>query len=158
MQKRKKMMSIIIVVMIACIASGCAGSVENAPQDSFYERSEVDEQELGDGYQDRLDKVYQDAYDRLMDPGRVEEMEGTDIFDKLNRMFLKGYHKTYRTFRSMSPIIVISSVVIGWLMMKLSRANKKIRRTGLVVFIIGIPVAVIVAVFGIGIMNGLLLY
>lgn len=158
MQKGKKTAGILIVVIIVCIASGCSGSVENTPLDSFYERSEVDEHELVDGYQDKLDKVYQDAYDRLMDPSSVEKMEGTDGFDRINRMFLKGYYKIYRTFRSMSPIIVISSIVIGWLMMKLSRANKKIRRTGLVVFIIGIPVAVIVAVFGIGIMNGLLLY
>ena len=139
------------------IFTGC-GSVQNTPDDPFYVRSDVNVDEIAEESGGKLDKVYQEAFDRLMDPENVKELEGDNFFDKMNRVILNGYYKSYRTFRSISPVIVVSSIVMGWLMMKLSKQNKKIRRTGLVVFIIGIPVAVIIAVFGIGIFNGMLLY
>lgn len=149
---------VILLLMVAVsLLTGC-GSVDNSPEDSFYDRSELDDEQLDNGYQDRMDKIYDEAFDRVMDPSSAVELEGDDGFDKVSRALIKGYHKAYRTFRTISPVIAVSSIVIGWLMMKLSRQNKRIRRAGLFVFIIGIPVAVIIAVFGIGILNGILLY
>lgn len=159
--KRQYRKVLISLMMLFCIinAVGCGGTmVQNTPEDSFYERSAVDESELGTNEMSNLDKIYNDAFDRFTDPDAAEEMEGTDIFDKVSRKLISGYYRTYRVFRSMSPIIIACSIAIGVLMMVLSRQNKKLKRAGLMIFIIGVPIAVIVAVFGIGILNGVLLY
>lgn len=160
MRKQYKKMLISIMLLISIFtATGCGnGMVQNTPEDSFYERSAVDESELGNREMNNLDKIYNDAFDRFTDPNAGEEMEGTDIFDKLSRKVISGYYRTYRVFKSISPIIIACSIAIGILMMVLSRQNKKLKRAGLMIFIIGVPVAVIVAVFGIGILNGVLLY
>lgn len=148
---------IITLCMFSCIGCG-SDAVKNTPEDSFYERAGENEALLDDGYVSNADKIYQNAMERFMEPGNAEKLEGTDIFDKVNRQFLSGYHRTYRVFRSSSPVIIVCSIAIGILMMVLARQNKKVKRTGLMVFMIGIPAAVIVAVFGIGILNGVLLY
>ena len=157
--RQNRMMAGMILLCLAVSMGGCASyTVANSPEDSFYERSEADPEELGKDYQSQADAVYQDAYERFTDPNAARELEGKDVFDKINRQFLSGYHRTYRVFRSLSPVIVVCSISIGILMMVLARQNKKVKRTGLFVFIIGVPAAVIVAVFGIGIINGILLY
>lgn len=150
-----------LCLMFLCVLSvaGCGkNTVQNTSEDSFYERSEINETELGDNYQDKMDKIYNDAFERFMDSDSVEKMEGTDIFDKITIKFLNGYHKTYRAIRSMSPVIIICSIAIGMLIMALANKNKKLKRSGVVIFIIAIPIIVIVLVFGIGILNGVLLY
>lgn len=155
----KLRMVMLMILPTVLFLSACGEStVVNTPEDSFYDRSARDEEQLGNTYQSNADEVYQKAMERFMEPGAGGEMEGSDIFDKVNRQFLSGYHRTYRVFRSISPVVIVCSIAIGILMMVLARQNKKVRRTGLVVFIIGLPAAVIVAVFGIGVINGVLLY
>lgn len=155
----EKLKRLLLIFLCALSLNGCGdNTVQNTAEDSFYERSEMTESELGENYQSKMDKIYNDAYERFTDPDSVEEMEGTDIFDKITRNFLSGYHRAYRLFRSMSPVIIVCSISAGILMMKLAKKNKKIRHNGLYIFIIGIPIAVIVIVFGLGIFNGVLLY
>lgn len=151
-------MSVLLLITTITISACGSSTVVNTPEDSFYERSEREDDLLGNNYQNNADEIYQKAMERFMEPGAGGDMEGRDIFDKVNRQFLSGYHRTYRVFRSISPVVIVCSVAIGILMMVLARQNKKVRRTGLVVFIIGLPAAVIVAVFGIGVLNGVLLY
>lgn len=161
MKQKRFLERIVLFSLFICITSlwGCGNqTVENTLEDSFYERSQIEPEKLGKAYQSQVDTIYQNAYERFTSPSIAEELEGKDVFDKVNRKLLSGYHRTYRVFRSLSPVIVVCSVSIGILMMVLARQNKKVKRTGLFVFIIGVPFSVIVAVFGIGILNGILLY
>lgn len=157
-RRRKSVSLLLFLISVFCLFGCGSGEVQNSPENSFYERSAISEEELVIDYQDSIDKIYQNAMERFMDPNAIEELEGSDVFDRINRKFLSGYHRTYRVFRSISPVIIVCSVAIGILMMVLARRNKKVKRTGLMVFVIGIPAAVIIAVFGIGVMNGVLLY
>ncbi len=139
--------------------SGCGNTVNNIAQDSFYERADQNVGEAGENFSDNIDRVYGDALDRLTDTEQeVEQWEGDDIFDKLTRKILAGWQRGYHTFRTLSPIICIVSITMGILIFTIARKNKRIKRAGLFVFIIGIPVAVLIAVFGIGVFNGIFLY
>lgn len=156
--KKYKLVCWFYLMIILLSSFGC-GHVENVPENSFYERSALDgDEEIGKDYSNKVDEIYNEAYDRFTEPGYSEEMEGADIFEKVSRYLLGGYHRIYRVFRTNSSHILITSLVIGFGMMGLARKNKKIQRTGLVVFVIGIPSIIIIVVFGVGILNDVLLY
>lgn len=139
--------------------SGCGSTVNNTVDDSFYERSSELSEQGSEQYSEKMDKIYGDTLERLTDTDEeVEKWEGTDIFDKTTRKLLRGWQRTYYSFRTISPMICITSIVCGILMCALARKNKQIRRAGLYIFVIAIPVSVIVGVFAVGIANGLLLY
>ena len=152
----KKTLPLLLCMMILT-SCGSAGNDYNAAEE-YYTESEQSAEDLGNGYTSRLDKIYQDTMENIADGEGVEELEGTDIFDKLLRKFLSGFHRAYRMFKTMSPTIFICSVLIGIFMVVFSRENKRLRRTGWLVFIIGIPFAVILIVFGVGALNSVLLY
>ena len=88
----------------------------------------------------------------------VEQWEGKDIFDKTTRKVLTGWQRAYHTFRTLSPMICVISICLGILMYRFFKTDKGIRKVGLFTFVIAIPLVVIVIVFGVGIMNGMLLY
>lgn len=155
--RKCKIVSWFYLLILLASVFGC-GHVENVPENSFYERSALDEEEIVKDYSNKVDEIYNEAYDRFTEPGYSEEMEGADIFEKVSRYLLGGYHRIYRVFRTNSSHILITSLVIGFGMMGLARKNKKIQRTGLVVFVIGIPAIIIIVVFGVGILNDVLLY
>lgn len=159
--KKKATNFFLMFYILAFTVSVCGCSSEKVINDAgntFYERAEDDVEESSSSYNDHMDSIYEDAMNRYMNPDDAEVMEGDDIFDKLTRKILSGYQRSYYTFRSLSPIIFISSLVIGILMMVLSRHNKQVKRMGLFVFIIGIPTIVLLIVFGVGIVNGIFLY
>lgn len=142
---------------------GCGGTanntVNNTANDSFYERADQGTEESGERYSENMDKIYGDTLDRLMDTDEeVEQWEGKDIFDKTTRKVLTGWQRAYHTFRTLSPMICVISICLGILMYRFFKTDKGIRKVGLFTFVIAIPLVVIVIVFGVGIMNGMLLY
>ena len=158
-QKRKLAQTVLAISLMGAALSGCTKrSAINTPDDTFYERREPDVDDVSTAYSSRMDAVYENAMKRFLEPEAAEEMEGRDIGDKLTRKILNGYQRSYYVFRTLGPVISIFSIATGVFMMLLARHNKKLKRTGLMVFIIGIPAVVILLVFGIGIFNGILLY
>lgn len=156
--RNRKKSGIYMVLICILLLEICACSVPNFPENSFYRRTEPDSGEAVDTYAARADEIYDEAFERFMNPDCAEELEGTDLGDKLTRKILGGYQRTYYVFRTLSPVICISSIVLGVLMLLLSMQNKRIKRIGLFVFIIGIPVTVLLIVYGVGIFNGIVLY
>lgn len=147
----------LMLCMMMLTSCGNAGDVYSSVGD-YYTESERSEEELGRDYGSKLDKIYKDTMENIADTEDVEELEGTDIFDKILRKFLAGYHRAYRVFRSLSTTIVICSVSIGVLIQVFSRENKRLKRTGRWIFMIGIPFVVFVIVFGVGALNSIFLY
>jgi len=153
---RKIICCLLLMTWVLCLF-GC-GSDKNAHNGAESEYEEIDEGELAESYSSNMDRIYKNAIERVTNQGEIEEMEGTDIFDKLLRKFLGGYRRGYLLFKEMSTTICICSIVTGGLMVLLSRKNKRIKRTGLYVFILGIPALTIISVVVIGIANGFFLY
>lgn len=150
----KMIVCLFFFVIPVLILTGCGHIEERA--ESFYEKEEPFPS-YESSVSEKTDKIYRDAADRLSDMENLEEMEGKDIFDKLARKLLRGFRKSYRMFRALSPLICICSICFGILLMILSTHNKRLKRMGLYAFIIGIPCIVLLFVFGIGIFNGIIL-
>ena len=154
---------LLAVYLSVALLGGCGGTanntVNNTANDSFYERADQGTEESGERYSENMDKIYGDTLDRLMDTDEeVEQWEGKDIFDKTTRKVLTGWQRAYHTFRTLSPMICVISICLGILMYRFFKTDKGIRKVGLFTFVIAIPLVVIVIVFGVGIMNGMLLY
>lgn len=164
MRKGGKAFLLAVYLSVALgLLGGCGGNanntVNNTANDSFYERADQGTEESGERYSENMDKIYGDTLDRLMDTDEeVEQWEGKDIFDKTTRKVLTGWQRAYHTFRTLSPMICVISICLGILMYRFFKTDKGIRKVGLFTFVIAIPLVVIVIVFGVGIMNGMLLY
>lgn len=164
MRKGGKAFLLAVYLSVALgLLGGCGGTanntVNNTANDSFYERADQGTEESGERYSENMDKIYGDTLDRLMDTDEeVEQWEGKDIFDKTTRKVLTGWQRAYHTFRTLSPMICVISICLGILMYRFFKTDKGIRKVGLFTFVIAIPLVVIVIVFGVGIMNGMLLY
>jgi len=160
MRKGGKAFLLAVYLSVALgLLGGCGGSVNNTANDSFYERADQGTEQSGERYSENMDKIYGDTLDRLMDTDEeVEQWEGKDIFDKTTRKVLTGWQRAYHTFRTLGPMICITSIIVGILMFRFFKTDKTIRKAGLFTFIIAIPLIVIVIVFGVGIINGMLLY
>ena len=155
----KKHLLIALVILSLLCVGGCKKENPDAEMsDPFSQEAEIPEEIYDGTYKSRVDEIYEDAYERFMDPDGGIKLEGEDIFDKIGRIMLGGYHKGFLGFRKIGVYVITCSLIIGILMMSFARKNKKVQHTGLFVFIIGIPAAIIVLVFGIGIFNGILLY
>ena len=164
MRKGGKAFLLAVYLSVALgLLGGCGGTanntVNNTANDSFYERADQGTEESGERYSENMDKIYGDTLDRLMDTDEeVEQWEGKDNFDKTTRKVLTGWQRAYHTFRTLSPMICVISICLGILMYRFFKTDKGIRKVGLFTFVIAIPLVVIVIVFGVGIMNGMLLY
>ena len=164
MRKGGKAFLLAVYLSVALgLLGGCGGTanntVNNTANDSFYERADQGTEESGERYSENMDKIYGDTLDRLMDTDEeVEQWEGKDIFDKTTRKVLTGWQRAYHTFRTLSPMICVISICLGILMYRFFKTDKGIRKVGLFTFVTAIPLVVIVIVFGVGIMNGMLLY
>lgn len=164
MRKGGKAFLLAVYLSVALgLLGGCGGTanntVNNTANDSFYERADQGTEESGERYSENMDKIYGDTLDRLLDTDEeVEQWEGKDIFDKTTRKVLTGWQRAYHTFRTLSPMICVISICLGILMYRFFKTDKGIRKVGLFTFVIAIPLVVIVIVFGVGIMNGMLLY
>lgn len=146
-----------ILQFLAIFLMGC-GNQSDIYGDKFYEEMEEEAVIFEEEASEKADRIYQDAMERLMSNEDVEEMEGTDIFDKLRRRLLRNSWKTYNVIRVNAPMVVAWSISVGILIIVFSTHNKQLRRFGLVAFVIGIPAAIIIIVFGIGIFNEIFVY
>lgn len=158
MLRNRKRLGAGMLLFFILIGSLCSCRISNSSDSTFYERAEAGADETGDAYSKRMEAAYNDAFERLMDSEHVEMLEGDDLGDKLTRKVLGGYQRSYYAFRTLSPVICIASMALGIMVMFLSTQNKRIMRTGLLVFVIGIPVTILLIVFGVGIFNGIILY
>ena len=149
---------IIGIAVILIALTGCGGDVpENSPTDSFYIREKDTVQERADESGSRLDELYQDTMNRVLED-EPEMVEGDNAFDRASNILFGGLYRIYLSVRSVAPFLCLSSVTVGLMMFLLASKNKRLRRLGLFAFMIGIPIAMIVFVFGIGILNGIFLY
>ena len=145
---------LLMVLLISLLSTGCAKKKEEDFYVPYTERSTQNEENLFKEESTPLDKLYNETFKRVMDPERVEELDGADFFDKLTRRFVSRYYRTYRSLSSIGFYLKPASMMIGFMIMIFSKNNKSIKKTGLVVFVIGIPVSILLFIYGVGILNG----
>lgn len=74
---------------------------------------------------------------------------------RASAMIWDGFWQTYMVVKSILPIIICDSIIIGAIFVMLARKNKGFRRTCIVTFIITIPLLAILYVYGIPSMKSL---
>lgn len=125
------------------------------PTDIVIEQLEQ-EQELEnvtyEKFDEKTDSVYNNAFEELVKP-----VEYTGEKPSLEERILRTGYGMYSTFRSLSPILFIASEVTGLLLFIFAKHNKQLKRLGLYGFMIGIPVLLVLIVFGIGFLNDMFL-
>lgn len=160
--KSKRRVAAVLVVFLMCLimVSGCgAGDVPvNTSEDTFYNREEGGTQERAEETNDKLESIYNDAMDRLMADEEGPRAEGKDIIERLTNSLFGGFYRAYLSFKTMAPFICVVSFAVGLVLFLFSTKNKRLRRLGLFGFIIGLPMVVVFIVYGIGILNGVLIY
>lgn len=153
--KRCFLIYLFLLQIICCSVTGCGNPVGQA--DAFYAEADkkVEEDESIDS--SYVDKMYDQAMDRYMNPEAVEDLDGTDVFDKLLRMILKGYRRVYNVIKALLPAICTICLTVCIAIYVLSRRNKEMKKGGIVIAA-GIMFAAIVFVYGLPIFNGIFLY
>lgn len=151
---KENIKGLLMVLLISLLSTGCAKKKEEDFYVPYTERSTQNEENLFKEESTPLDKLYNETFKRVMDPERVEELDGDDFFEKLTRRFVSRYYRTYRSLSSIGFYLIPASMMIGFMIMIFSKNNKSIKKTGLVVFVIGIPVSILLFIYGVGILNG----
>ena len=94
-----------------------------------------------------------DRYDQLMEQIKNGEV-GTQYDGDWWKSIVYGYYKGYQTFKFISPFLVAISWFFGFLIVFISKNNKKIRKRAIIWLIVVIPLLIVIAVFGLGYVNG----
>lgn len=77
---------------------------------------------------------------------------------KLSERLLDDFYRVYAGIKSWAPVIAISSIGAGLLILIFSRYNKGMRRFGLYGLVMGVPLVLLVIVYGVGFLNGIFFY
>lgn len=153
MRIRKNIFKFLIISSLLLL-TGCGSRVRSMAEQNNIESDKLYEENFTTKY----DKLYDRAYEKFLNPKEVEELEGTDVFDKVGRIVYREYRIGYKGLRVAGIIVVIISEIVGILLMMIGRNDDKMFKTGLFVYCIGIPAMTILLIIGIGVFNNLVLY
>lgn len=107
-------------------------------------------EEIYDEYSSKIDSEYYSLFDDVENAGKDDR--------ELSERLLDGYYQFYAGIKSWAPVIAISSIGAGLLILIFSRYNKGLRRFGLYGLVIGVPLVLLVIVYGVGFLNGIFFY
>lgn len=123
--RKGKYFLVILAMVVLC--SGCARSEEVAIEDVY----------------DNMIESNQDSITNLMNEGKFVSDKG--------KAYAKGPLDTvYLYLRVNGPYVMILSVIIGCVMAVLARRNKKLQRFAIFTLCVGVPLLVLVVIFGYG--------
>ena len=149
---------LIACLMVVTLLSGCSFEstsqatldLENRVLESI-EKSKEMEDEAYYSFSVTNETVYYDALNRLLTPS-TDNKEGMPFDESL----LRGALRFYSTIRSLAPYILLVSIGIGVAIWLAARKNKTLRKLGIYGFIVGVPLFILLLVFGIGLFFDLL--
>lgn len=149
----------VICLCIMFLLTGCQVSydpqlsqdIENRISDNIEKNKQL-EDETFKKFSESADSVYYETLDRLTNSANESVTDGMPPDEYLLRSALRAYS----TVRSLAPFIVLGSIGIGLGIWIAARKNKTLRKLGIYGFIMGIPLFVLLFVFGIGIFFDLL--
>lgn len=147
----KRFLLFSVVLFLLFSASACS-SEESYDIDRQISEAEHGEDMTYQRFDDKTTETYDKAFNELTAP--VERRESSSLAESI----LRSGYQFYATVRSLAPYIFVGSIAIGILIMVAARMNKGLRRLGLYGFVIGIPVLLLIVVYGIGLLNDTFLY
>ena len=166
MFNRKKCISLLLLMATIWLFVGCGSSISNENEyiDTYDKMQDISEQNAeisANNYQNRMDKIYDEAMEEAMSGFYSEAKDNNEdgnIFDRMTRGIFRLYYNRYGSLKTMAPSIAVISIVSGGIIYLFSAKNKARRKFALYGLIIGVPILMLVLVYGIGIANQFFLY
>lgn len=127
--------------------------VSNVDGDALQQESIAEQvgSEVYDEFESAKDKEYNEGMDKILNQsGDKNGNAGRDILIK--------YYQVYGKLRQFSPYIITVSIFFGTVIAIFSRYNKGLRRFAIYGLIIGVPVVMLMIVYGLGYLNKLFFY
>lgn len=135
--KRNSLLLLLLLLVSILGLSGCGSSSYLASND-FYEKNKDSVEERVNGGEESeetgIEKIYNNTM-RKIETNDYEELKGSNVFDKLNRIFLGGSYRVYLAVRGVSPILLIIGWGIGASMFAFCKRNKHLKRSGIVLIV-----------------------
>lgn len=147
------------ILLFVLLCSGCSFNSEQGIAIEWNQIIEEQENEIQKAEEEtyhtfttNADIIYNEMFETIL--GSSEEMNEKPLSERLFR----GGFQLYSMIRSMSPILFVCSMGIGIVLWITARHNKVLRKIGIYGFMIGIPIFLILFVYGFGILMDLFLY
>lgn len=147
------------ILLFVLLCSGCSFSSEQGTAIEWNQIVEEQENEIQKAeeeayhtFKTNADIIYNEMFEMIL--GSSEEMNEKPLSERLFR----GSFQLYSMIRSMSPMLFVCSMGIGIVLWITARHNKVLRKIGIYGFMIGIPIFLILFVYGFGILMDLFLY
>lgn len=162
----KNKIFILLLCVASCVFVGCSSSIDNENQyiDTYDKTQDIAEQNAeisANRYEEKANQIYGEAMEEAMSgfySEAKEDNEEGNFFDRMTRMILRMFYNRYGSLRTMAPLVSVMSIVLGGIIFVFSKKNKPRKRFALYGLIIGIPILMIVLVYGIGIANQIFLF
>lgn len=147
-----------ILLVLSGIMTGC-GDMDGSsvdPADRYTQ--ELDrEAPLLDRTKEKTDRIYQDTLDRVYQKKETFKAEGKNAFERATYFLLSGFQSVYLSIRALAVYLGVASFSIGLCIFLFASKNKAMKKTGLVTFMIAVPVFLLLFVYGFGILAGILM-
>lgn len=164
MLNKNKICVLLIGMLVCFLFLGCSASIEDENQyidtyDNVQSDSGQKADVVADQYIDRANQIYDQAMEEAMSgfysEAKENDKEG-NLFERLTRGFVRMFYNRYGSLKSMAPGIAVVSVFLGGIIFICSKKNKPRRQFALYGLIIGVPILMLVLVYGIGIFSQML--
>lgn len=108
------------------------------------ERLKEEAAENYDAAKDQLENIYYDALSRMADEG------GPLSGEPMDEWAYRQFYRFYKLMRDSMVFLILFCELLGTVIFTVSRKNKKFQRFALFGLMIGIPVMIVLFVFGVG--------
>ena len=144
----KKMIVLALTIMLAaaCPVAGHAG----VPPESY--SSKGNDERAAEYYRqadEKLRGVYYNAMDVIESGHAGDFRKGKST----GEWFFSLFYSTYAAVKHAAPFIALVSVLLGATICFFAKRNKLVFRRALLVFVLGVPFALVIFVFGLGSMT-----
>ena len=108
--------------------------------------------------QERADESYDEIEKKISNnQGLLKNTKVNNTISNILKKILSGFYKIYIFIKSAAGLLLLISEVIGVFFIVFMRNNKKIRKSGSILFCILIPLLLTLIIYGVGTLNGLIL-
>lgn len=160
----KNRISILLLCVISCLFVSCGSSISNENQyiDTYDKTQNIAEQNAeisANRYEEKVNQIYDQAMDEAMSGFYSEAKEDNgegNFFDRMTRTLIRMFYNRYGSLKAMAPGIAVVSIFLGGIIFIFSKKNKPRQRFALYGLIIGVPLLLLVLVYGIGIASQIL--
>lgn len=158
MLNKYKIYIYLVGIFICFLCVGCGASIkdENQYVDTYDNVQGVAEQNAeiaANRYLEKSNQIYDKAMEEAMSGFYSEAKEYNEednFFERWTRTLVRMFYNRYGSLQAMAPGIAVLSIFVGGILFIFSTNNKPLRRFALYGLIIGVPIFLIILVYGVG--------